>query len=163
MGQLPWPLGKTAALSPYRPRAWYEDCPLDEPQFIELWEQANATPVVHHIVIKRRHQQHVWDTKPDAFIVTATLPPELAYWVGHWARNPAGVPKPIREDEFGHLDLGDLDVWLWSHTVAPETYKGKFITALWDIFLTIGRWAELVSNDRWALPTADNLHNNILT
>ena len=34
---------------------------------------------------------------------------------------------------------------------------------LWDIFLTIGRWAELVSNDRWALPTADNLHNNILT
>ena len=65
--------------------------------------------------------------KPDAFIVAATLPPELAYWVGHWACNPAGVPKPIREDEFGHLDLGNLDVWLWSRTVAPETYKGKFI------------------------------------
>ena len=54
MGQLPQPLGKTAALSPYRPRAWYEDCLLDEPQFIELWEQANATPVAqctvaHHV------------------------------------------------------------------------------------------------------------------
>ena len=46
--------------------------------------------------------------------------------------------------------------------MAPETYKGKFITALWDIFLTIGRWVELAGNDRWALPTADNLCNNIL-
>ena len=46
--------------------------------------------------------------------------------------------------------------------MAPETYKGKFITALWDIFLTVGRWAELASDDRWALPTADNLRNNIL-
>ena len=94
--------------------------------------------------------------------MAATLPPELAYWVGHWACNPAGVPKPICEDEFGRLDLGNLNVWLWSHTVAPETYKGKFITALWDIFLTIGRWAELAGNDGWALPTADDLHNNIL-
>ena len=50
------------------------------------------------------------DTKPDAFIIAATLPPELAYWVGHWARNPAGVPKPIREDEFSRLDLGDLEI-----------------------------------------------------
>ena len=66
---------------------------------------------------------HMGDTKPDAFIVAATLPPELAYWVGHWARNPAGVPKRICKDEFGHLDLGDLDVWL------------KFIAALWDILL----------------------------
>ena len=46
--------------------------------------------------------------------------------------------------------------------MAPETYKGKFIAALWDIFLTIGRWAELVSDNGWALPTTDNLHNNIL-
>ena len=45
--------------------------------------------------------------------------------------------------------------------MAPETHKGKFIAALWDIFLTIGRWAELAGNDGWALPTADNLHNNI--
>ena len=94
----------------------------------------------------------MWDTKPDAFIVAATLPPELAYWVGHWARNPASVPKPIREDEFGCLDLGDLDIWLWSRTVAPETYKGKFIAALWDIFLTIGRWAELAGDDGCACP-----------
>ena len=86
----------------------------------------------------------------------------MAYWVGHWAHNPAGVPKPLREDKFGRLDLGDLDVWLWSRTVAPETYKGKFIAALWDIFLTIGRWVELAGDDGWALPTADDLRNNIL-
>ena len=47
--------------------------------------------------------------------------------------------------------------------MAPETYKGKFIAALWDIFLTIGRWVELAGDDGWALPTADNLRNNILT
>ena len=46
--------------------------------------------------------------------------------------------------------------------MAPETYKGKFIAALWDIILTIGRWVELASDDRWALPTADDLRNNIL-
>ena len=72
-----------------------------------------------------------------------------------------GVPKPIQEDEFGRLNLGDIDVWLWSHTVAPDTYKGKFISALWDIFLEMGRWAELASNNRWVLPTADDLRNNV--
>ena len=46
--------------------------------------------------------------------------------------------------------------------MAPETHKGKCIAALWDIFLTIRRWAELAGNNRWALPTANNLHNNIL-
>ena len=90
-------------------------------------------------------------------------PPELAYWVGHWARNPASVPKHTQEDEFSCLDLGDLNIWLWSHTVAPDTCKGKFIAALWDIFLTIGRWVELASDNGWALPTANDLHNNILT
>ena len=34
--------------------------------------------------------------------------------------------------------------------------------SLWDIFLTIGRWAELAGDDGWALPTADDLCNNIL-
>ena len=68
MGKLPRPLGKTAAFSPYRPQAWYEDCPLDEPQFIKLWEQANLTPlaqrtITHHVIIKRRRQQHMRDTK----------------------------------------------------------------------------------------------------
>ena len=46
--------------------------------------------------------------------------------------------------------------------MAPETHKGKFIAALWDIFLTIGRWVELAGDDRWALPTANDLRHNIL-
>ena len=69
------------------------------------------------------------DAKPNAFIMVATLSPELAFWVSHWAHNPTGVPKPIREDELNCLNLGDLNVWLWSHTVAPETHKDKFYYA----------------------------------
>ena len=84
MGQLPRPLGNIMALSPYRPRPWYEDCPLDEPKFVELWEQANLTPaaqhsVVQHVTIKRRQQHHLWETRPNAFIVAATLPPEVGF------------------------------------------------------------------------------------
>ena len=76
---------------------------------------------LHHVVIRQRYQQHLRDTRPDAFIMAATLPPELAHWVALWACNPAGMPKPIQEDEFSHLDLGDLDVWLWSCTMALKT------------------------------------------
>ena len=70
----------------------------------------------------------------------AMLPPELSHWVSYWEHNPAGVPKPIQEDEFSHLDIGNLDIWLWSRTLAPDTHKDVFIASLWDIFLTIGRW-----------------------
>jgi len=73
-----------------------------------------------------------------------------------------GCAQPIREDEFGRLDIGDLDVWLWSRTVAPDTHKDAFITSLWSIFLTIGRWEVLVDGANWALPVADHLRNNIL-
>jgi len=101
-------------------------------------------------------------TTTDAFIVKAMLPPELSYWVSHWARNPVGMPKPIREDEFGRLDIGDLDVWLWSRMVASDTHKDVFIMSLWSIFLTIGRWEELVDGANWALPVANHLRNNII-
>jgi len=57
-------------------------------------------------------------------------PPELSHWVSYWACNPMGMPKPIHKDEFGRLDIGDLDVWLWSHTLAPDTHKEVFITSL---------------------------------
>ena len=87
-------------LSLYRVRPWYEECLLNDPQFIKLWEQANIMPIAqhntsHHIVIQRQHQQHLRDTRPDAFIMATTLPPELAHWVTLWARNPMGVPKPL--------------------------------------------------------------------
>ena len=94
--------------------------------------------------------------------MATTLPPELAHWVALWAHNPVGVPKPIQEEEFGHLDLGDLNIWLWSCTMAPETHKGVFIHTIWDIFLTPGRWVDLAGNNGWALPVANNLHNNTL-
>ena len=94
--------------------------------------------------------------------MAATLPSELAHWVTLWAHNPADMPKPIPEDEFGHLDLGDLNVWLWSCTMAPETHKGTFIHTMWNIFLTPGRWADLVGDNSWALPVANNLHNNVI-
>ena len=48
MGQLPQPLGKAATVSPYQTRLWYEEYPLDDPQFIKLWEQANLVPIAQH-------------------------------------------------------------------------------------------------------------------
>ena len=56
-GQLPQLLGKMATVSPYRTRPWYEECLLDDPRFIELWEQTNLVPLTqhstsHHIVIR---------------------------------------------------------------------------------------------------------------
>jgi len=151
-----------------RKQQCFDDCPLDDPQFVELAEQASTMPfkertLTHHVANKCKRQHRKREATTDTFIVKATLPPKLSYWVSHWARNPAGMPKPIREDEFGHLDIGDLDVWLWSRTVAPDTHKDAFITSLWSIFLMIGRWEELVDGANWALPIANHLHNNVLT
>jgi len=98
----------------------------------------------------------------DAFIVEATLTPNYPTGLVTGHINPMGMPKPICEDEFGRLDIGDLDIWLWSHTVAPDTHKGTFIMSLWSIFLTIGRWEELVDGANWALPVANHLCNNVL-
>ena len=64
------------------------------------------------------------------------------------------MPKPNQEDEFGCLDLGDLNVWLWSHTMAPETHKGVFIHTVWDIFLTLERWVDLAGEKSQWLGTA---------
>ena len=31
----------------------------------------------------------------------------------------------------------DLNIWLWSHMMAPETHKGVFIHTVWDIFVIV--------------------------
>ena len=94
--------------------------------------------------------------------MATTLPPKLAHLVTLWAHNPMGMPKPIQEDEFGHLDLGNLDVWPRAIQWPQTPHKGTFIHATWDIFLTPGRWVDLVGDNGWALPVADDLHNKIL-
>ena len=37
--------------------------------------------------------------------------------------------------------------------MAPEAHKTVFINALWNIFLTEGKWEELTSDSGWVLPT----------
>ena len=64
-GVLPRPLGKTAVLPAVCTRQWFDDCPLDDPRFIELAEQAPMVPfrehtLVHHVTNKhkRQHRKH---------------------------------------------------------------------------------------------------------
>src|SRR6266481_2186786 len=95
-----------------------------------------------------------------AFPQEELLPAELQEHIVVWAKNPATLPHPIHEDQPGQLNLVDLDVWIWSHKIAPAMHKGLFLKALWDIFLIPGRWEQLVGKTNWTAPGTDHLHDH---
>jgi len=88
--------------------------------------------------------------KPDVFPVEDNLPDDIHHWIAYWSRNPEGIPRPIRE-EHGLLIVEDIDVWLWGRHVAPKAYKDEFLDVLWEIFIPLGQWEELVDG-AWVVP-----------
>jgi len=77
---LPCPLGKMAVLPAVHTQQWFDDCLLDNPQFVELTKQAQTVlfkqhNLVHHITNKCKQQHHKHEANTDAFIVEAMLPP----------------------------------------------------------------------------------------
>jgi len=93
--------------------------------------------------------------KPDVFPVEDNLPDDIRHWIAYWSRNPKGIPRPIQE-EHGLLIVEDIDVWLWGRHVAPKAYKDEFLDVLWEIFVPLGQWEELVDG-AWVVPTTQAL------
>ena len=89
--------------------------------------------------------------KPDIFPIEEGLPPDIQNWVGYWAQNPEGIPRPIREVHSLLLEE-DIDVWLWSRHIAPKHHRNEFLDTLWNIFVIPDAWAKLVT-DNWIVPT----------
>ena len=53
----------------------------------------------------------------------------------------------ICEEDQGHLNEDDLDVWLLYRGIVPKTHDSLFERIIWcDIFLTQGRFVMLVGN-----------------
>ena len=59
----------------------------------------------------------------------------------------------ICEEDQGHLNEDDLDIWLWYRGIIPKTHNGLFERIVWhDIFLTLERFVELMGNPEQLTP-----------
>ena len=81
------------------------------------------------------------------------MPDNFQHLVRQWSQNPIGVLRAIREDGQGHLNMDDLDVWLWYCVIVPKTHNSLFKRLVWcNILLTPGRFAMLAGNIKWLMP-----------
>jgi len=119
-------LGKTAAIHAIRPIQWYDECATTDPRFMEAVSAAlaipapNRTPEQHAVF--RRHRHAIRDAQTPLFHVEEEMPKDFRHWVGQWSQNPIGVLHAICEDGQGHLNMDDLDIWLWYHVIVPKTH-----------------------------------------
>ena len=116
-GQLPHPLGKVVVIHMLHPSQWYDECETMDPQFVEAAAIASDTPAVNRTPKQRRvfhhHHHTVRDVQPPHFPVDVDTPDDICYWIREWSWNPTGMPQPIHEEDQGHLNEDDLDVWPW--------------------------------------------------
>ena len=87
------------------------------------------------------------------------MPTEVQERISAWAKNPAMLPHPICENR-GLLNMVDLDVWYWSHRIAPVTNRGHFFMALWDMFNIPGNWRQLAGPGNWNSPNTMYLRSS---
>ena len=89
--------------------------------------------------VHRRYQRALRDAQPLQFAVDVDTPDDIRHWIEEWSWNPIGMPRAIREEDQGHLNEDDLDVWLWYQSIVPKTHNSLFERIVWrDIFLTPG-------------------------
>jgi len=135
------PLGKTATIHAIRPIQWYDECATTDPRFVEAVSTALAVPAPD------RTPEQACGLPPTSachqgrptplFHVEEEMPEDFQHWVGRGHGNPIGVPHAICEDGQGHLNMDDLDIWLWYRVIVPKTHAGLFKRLVWrDIFLT---------------------------
>ena len=155
-GVLPCPLGTAPARPATRTRQWYDECDISDPRLETLYREAKLLNgrdqnTAQRIAFQRITNHNRRLRKPDVFPVEEGLPPDIQTWVGYWARNPEGIPRPIHEVH-GLLLEEDINVWLWSRHVAPKQHRNEFLDVLWNIFVIPDAWAKLVA-DTWIVPT----------
>jgi len=161
-GVLPRPLGKTATRPVVQAWKWFDECDVNDLWLDALYQEARAISgqernLAQHVAFTRVTGNLHKIAKPDVFPVEDNLPDDIRHWIAYWSRNPFGIPRPIRE-EHGFLIVEDIDVWLWGRHVAPKAYKDKFLDILWEIFVPLGQWEELVDR-AWVVPTTQALHS----
>ena len=150
-GQLPHPLGKVVAIHAIRPLQWYDECELTDPWFMEVVAITCNTPAVNRTTeqhgVYHHHHCACQDAQPLHFAVDVDTPVNIRHWIEEWSWNPIGMPRAICEEDQGHLNEDDLDVWLWYRGIIPKTHDSLFERIVWhDIFLTPGRFITLVGN-----------------
>jgi hypothetical protein len=89
------------------------------------------------------------------FEITVGMPLNMINTLDNWARNPVGIPPPIRDDG-PSLNIIDVDVYLWVRAITPKEGKDLFTKLLWGIFAAPGRWEQLVSV-QWTKKSIDSL------
>jgi hypothetical protein len=165
-GVLPTPLGRTQAESTYsRPRAWFDTCDVELPEFQAALQQAHechkdARTLIDHVVLNRmkKHKRQVG--RVPAFPEEPGLPADMQEWTRNWSKNPQGTPRPIRDDALGRLSITDLDIWLWCRSITPREHGGEFQTLLWNIFLVPGRWHAMAGHHT-GLPRTNTLRGDV--
>ena len=122
-----------------------------DPRFVEVATTAANTPVANRTPeqrgVHRCYQRTLRDTQPLRFAMDVDTPDDIRCWIEEWSQNPIGMPRAIHEEDQGHLNEDDLDVWLWYQSIVPKSHDGLFERIVWrDIFLTLGRFVTLAGN-----------------
>jgi len=159
--KLPHPLGKAAPPNyTLRTREWFEDCKLPDARFIQLFAQALSVPATQRDAVQRitcKHMQCSMKVScPPLFAHEYSVPTKVQERISVRAKNPMTLPCPIHKNR-GLLNMVDLNVWYWSHRIAPVTNRGHFFRALWDMFNIPGNWHQLAGPGNWNVPNTTYL------
>jgi hypothetical protein len=67
------------------------------------------------------------------FEIAIGMPLNIINKLDNWARNPVGIPPPIRNDG-PSLNIIDVDMYLWVCAITPKEGKDLFTKMLRGIF-----------------------------
>jgi len=164
-GRLPRPLGRSVP----RTAGWVDVCPLNDIQFVELYELAKVTPAAERtremITAFRRvqAQRRLDNPKPDRFGIHHRTPGDMVPVLKSWQHNPEGVPLPIRGEADGTLNTSDVDIWMWMKKLSPKSRppNATLWASLISLFSEAGQWGSLVDPRECLTPQTENLRGSV--
>ena len=141
---------------------WYDSCSIAESEFLALVNEAKmllpgSHRREHHSVLRRVKLITEKAKKMAYFVISDTMPPNIAVVLKKWEHNPDGVPVAIWQEPDGSLNYTDVDIWIWLKVILPKKGYVLLRQQILKLFSIEGFWATMIHDQAYVSPQGDML------